>query len=150
MADAWFAAGLEAVFDGTIGDVASADIRFVLCATNTDVDTLDDAALLSDFTLDEYDGSGAPSSFAGRLALADETLTHDTGNNRLKFSNNGTNLTVSSVGAGTRANQLILVYWHNTSDADSVPLLRLDASWQGNGGDINMAEHADGLGYIQT
>lgn len=148
MADFIYAYGHLKCLDGTI-DLSSADIRIILVDTTTTADTEKDATAISDFTtLGEFDGSGAPSSFAGRIALGNETLAHLTASDRVKFGNGGTGLTVSSVSAGTNANQGIVVYYHDTNDAGSIPLAYLDASWQGNGGDITLTEHADGLFYF--
>ena len=138
-----------------LGDVHwdTDDIRFILVMTNTTADTERDKQKIGDFTtLDEFDGGGShPPSFANRENLLNQTFTVDEPNNRAEFS--ATNHTVSSIPAGTRAIQGIVVYFHVTNDAASVPLLWIDSGgfpFTANGGDLIFSWNAEGIGQITS
>ena len=138
--------------DIALGDVHfdTDDIRFIMCMTNTDADTNKDAATISALSLDEFDGGGShPPSFANRESLANQAVNEDTANDRAEFD--ADNHTVSSIPAGTRDIQGILVYQHNTNDADSVPLLWIDSGgypFTANGGDFINSWNAEGIAQI--
>ena len=151
MASFWYQAGMGQAFGGAI-DWVNDDIRIIWAMSNTTADTENSSRFVSDFsTLDEFDGSGYPSTFATRLALDNQTLTVDDPNRQVELD--ADNETVSTVGAGTRNVVGVVVYQHNTSDADSELLGYLDLSaatgngeeFNGNGGDITLAWDAEGL-----
>jgi hypothetical protein len=153
MADFAFTRGKR---DIALGDVHfdTDDIRVILCMTNTtatsDDGTGKDAATISAITLDEFDGGGShPPSFANRTALASEAVNEDTANNRAEFD--AANTTISTIPAGTRNIQGIIIYQHKTSDADSVPLLWIDSGgfpFTANGGDLVLSWNAEGIAQI--
>jgi hypothetical protein len=59
-----------------------------------------------------------------------------------------TDLTLSSIEAGLRPNASIVIYYHDTDDLTSVPIAVLPADFTGNGGDVVLQWHADGIFYI--
>jgi len=97
--------------------VTSHDVRAILVMTNTTVDTEIDAIdYIDDFTtLDEMDGANY-----ARAALANEAAAEDDTNDRGEFD--ADNITWTSLGAGTRAIQGVLLYEHVTNDTDSEPI----------------------------
>ena len=141
-----------------LGDVHwdTDDIRLILCMSLTTADTERDKAFIGDFTtLDEMDGDSdglaRPPVFGSRDALASETMTVDTANDRAEFD--AANFTISSLLAGTRAIQGIIVYFHVTNDAASVPLLWIDSGgfpFTANGGDLVFSWNAEGIGQITS
>ena len=152
MADFAYTYGLLAI---GLGDVHwdTDDIRFIMCMTNTTADTERDKDFIGSFsTLDEFDGGGShPPAFAAREALANEALTVDTANDRAEFD--ADNHTVSSLPAGTRDIQGIVVYWHSGSDAASIPLLWIDSGgfpFTANGGDLVLSWNAQGIAQITS
>lgn len=139
-----------------LGDVHfdTDDIRLIYCMTNTtatvDDGTGRDAATISAITLDEFDGGGShPPSFANREALANELVREETAQNRSEFD--ADDHTVTSIPAGSRNIQGIIVYQHKTSDADSVPLLWIDTGgfpFTANGGNLVMSWNLEGIAQI--
>ncbi len=95
----------------------TADMRVALLSTNTTADTQNDGiSFIADLTtLDEFDGAGYV-----RKALANEAVNLDDPNDRAEFD--ADNVTWSSLGAGTRSVQGLLLYVHVTNDADSIPV----------------------------
>ena len=139
-----------------LGDVHwdTDDIRFILCMSLTTADTERDKQKIGDFTtLDEFDGGGShPPSFANREQLLSTTMTVDEPNDRAEFKAAASH-TVSSIPAGTRAIQGIVVYFHVTNDAASVPLLWIDSGgfpFTANGGDLVLSWNAEGIGQITS
>lgn len=98
------------------------DVRAILVMTNTTVDTEISSSIefIDDFTtLDEFDGA----SYV-RKALADEAVTADDTNNLAEFS--AGDLLWTTLGAGTRNIQGVLLYDHITDDTDSEPIVYLE------------------------
>ena len=138
-----------------LGDVHwdTDDIRFIMVMTNTTADTERDKTFIDQFTtLDEFDGGGShPPSFANREALVNQAMAVDEPNDRAEFD--ADNHPVSSIPAGTRAIQGIIVYFHVTNDAASVPLLWIDSGgfpFTANGGDLVFSWNAEGIGQITS
>lgn len=144
MADVVYNNFMEELMKGTI-DLSTDDIRVRLCMTNTTCDTEEEVATLSGFTtLDTCDGSG----YADQ-ALANEAVSIDATNDRAKFDADDT--VFSSLGAGTRNTQGVLVYKFVTDDTDSIPLMWIDFANQvvHTGSDFTIAWNADGIGYME-
>ena len=150
MSDFGFTFGKQAIGRAAF-NLVSADIRFILCMTSTTATVNDgtgvDATFISGITLDEFDGGGShPPSFANRELLLGTEFDADTVNNRAEFS--ATNHTVSSIPAGTRPIQGIIVYYHVTNDAASIPLVWIDSGgfpFTANGGDLIFSWNAEGI-----
>lgn len=150
MADFAFTEGLH---NTLLGDMEwdAFDIRVALLMSNTtapvDDGTGRDAATLSAITLDEFDGAGY--SRSGDIGA---TLTKGTPNNTSKFD--AANITFSSISAGTRVIQAMLVYRHITNDTDAIPLLYIDSPaafpYTADGNDLVIAWHADGIMQLKT
>ena len=94
--------------------LAGADLRLALLMTNTTADTENDGIVNVDdiTTLDEFDGANYT-----RKALASEAVATDDANDRAGLD--AADVTWTALGAGTRSIAGVLVYDHNTSDADS-------------------------------
>jgi len=133
----------EQLLLGTI-DFSTDDIRVALLMTNTTADTEKSAATVAGFTTDDdFDGSGYT---AGGAALAGEAVSEDGANNRGEFD--ATDLTFSSLGAGTRNIQGALVYKFVTSFSASIPIAWIDTGGfpvTANGGDITITWNAEGI-----
>lgn len=127
-------------------DLATADMRGILCMTNTTADTERDAAIefVDDIgTLDECDGANYV-----RKALASEAVTIDDAEDEVEFD--ATDVTWTALGVGTRQWAGILWYQHVTNDADSMPVF-----WQefaspvtGDGTDFTVQFDAEGLAKL--
>jgi len=121
---------------------AGIDLRGVLVMTNTTCDTEKNVSTFADFTTpDVCDGSG----------YADQTITGeasewDSSNDRTEI--HADNFTYSSLGAGTRQNQaLVVIDWQGTRDS-SYPVAYYDTGgfpFDGNGGDVTIQVNAQGL-----
>jgi len=105
-------------------DLTADDIRVLLVASNSAYDpgnTSEDPATLSAMNGGagiagvEFDGSGY-----SRKALASETVTEDGTNEKATFD--ATDVTWTSLAAGTYAIEGALVYKQVTSDSDHIPL----------------------------
>lgn len=95
---------------------SSETIKAALVMTNTTADTEEDVANVAAFsTLDECDGSGY-----ARQTLGTKTITNDTTNDRTVFD--AADPTFSSLGAGTRSTQGVLIIQDTGSDATSIPI----------------------------
>ena len=133
----------EQLLLGTI-DFSADDIRVALLMTNTTADTEKGAATIAGYTtVDDFDGSGYT---AGGAALAGEAVAEDTGNNRGEFD--ATDLTFSSLGAGTRQIAGALVYKFVTNFNSSIPIAWIDTGGfpiTANGGDITLQWNAEGI-----
>ena len=153
MADFAFTFGKQALGRGVF-NLVSADIRFILCMTQTTATVNDgtgvDAATISAITLDEFDGgANHPPSFANRELLLGTEFDADTANNRAEFD--ATNHTVASIPAGTRDIKGIIVYYHVTNDAASIPLVWIDSGgfpFSANGGSLVLSWNAEGIFQI--
>ena len=123
----------------------SSDIRVLLVMANTTADTDQDAATISAFgTLDEYDGA----SYV-RKTLAGLATNEDDPNNRAEMD--ATDITWSTLGAGTRQAQAMVVYKFVTNDTDSIPILFIDSGgfpFTGSGLDAVVTWNAEGIGQL--
>lgn len=129
---------------GTVNLNGGDDIRVMILMTNTSAPTDEDAATISAITtLDKHDGAGYVNK-----SLANEIMNTDLPNNRGEFD--ADNLTWTSLGAGTRAIQALLVFKFITSEALSLPLFYLDtpAPPNSNGGDWTAGWSAEGIAQI--
>lgn len=123
---------------------AGADHRLILVMTNTTTDTEDDVEFVGSYTtLDEYDGGSRPPAFGSRDAPNTPVVTEDLPGNAAYLDAGDEVLT--SVSAGTRANQGILIYEHITNDAASRGIVYIDASFTGNGGNVTLQFNASGI-----
>ena len=120
------------------------DFRVALVMTNTTADTERDAATIDAFTtLDEMDGANY-----ARVAISGEEVNEDTGNDRAEFDDDDSNVTFSSLGAGTRQVQGAVVLRHITDDTDSVPVCWIDTGgfpFTANGSDVVIQFNAEGI-----
>lgn len=116
MASHVFNAAKTRLWNGTI-DLDTHDIRAKLLMTNTTADTeVDTVVFVGDLTtLDLMDGANYVDK-----ALANEACATDDGNDRSEFD--ADDITWSSLGAGSRSVQGLLLYKFVTNDADS-PLI---------------------------
>jgi len=97
--------------------VTGADIRAIMCMTNTTADTVKDAMnFVSNLTLDEADATGY-----ARVALGSEASNVDDANDRAEFDSNDISYTSLS-GDASRAYQGVVLIKFVTNDADSVPI----------------------------
>lgn len=96
--------------------VESADLRAILCMSNSNAGSLTDTAIanVNDITLDELDGTGY-----AREALTTIAVNLDDANNRAEID--ADDLAFGALGAGTRTVIGVLIYRHVTNDADSIP-----------------------------
>ena len=153
MSDFGFTFGKQAIGRAAF-NLVSADIRIILCMTSTTATVNDgtgvDATFISGITLDEFDGGGShPPSFANREVLAGTEFDADTANNRAEFT--ATNQTISSIPAGTRDIKGVIVYYHVTNDAASIPLVWIDSGgfpFSANGGSLVLSWNAEGIFQI--
>lgn len=124
-------------------DLDTQDIRVILCMTNTTADTLQDANVVNDVALDEYDGSGYT-----RATLTGEAVNQDDPNNRSEFDANDFTFG-SAVGAGTRSAQGMVLYRHVDGTAANDQLIAwIDSGgfpFAGNGGAVNCTINVEGL-----
>ncbi len=122
---------------------AGADIRAILVMANTTADTEQDAEFVGDITtLDEMDGAGY-----ARVALANQVVTEDAGNNRAEFSCDA--FTWAALGAGARQVVGMVLYQHvGVDDASNPVLAYIDTGgfpFAANGCDVTITPSADGL-----
>lgn len=138
MADVSFNNGMEQILKGAI-DFSSDDIRIALLMTNTTPDA-DDNVPNDIATLDEFDGANYV-----RKALASETVTQDDANNRAEFD--AADVTFSSLGAGTRAIEGILIYKHVGTDANHILLFwkELGSTFTPSGNDVILNWDTQGI-----
>ena len=120
------------------------DMRVMLVMTNTTADTDQDAATISAITtLDEFNGSGYISP---GLALSGETVQQQDVNDRSIFT--ASNLTFSTLGAGTRQIQGAVLFKFISGTATSMPVAFIDSGGfpiTANGGDIAIQWNAAGI-----
>lgn len=127
-------------------DFVADDIRFVLCMTNTDADTLRDAVdACSDLALDEFDGSGYSS---GGIALGSQAVNVDDANDRAEID--AADPTPVAYGSGTREIEGILVISFITNLSASLPAHFLDfaPNKDPDGSDFSIVINAEG--FIQA
>jgi hypothetical protein len=102
-------------------DLNADSMRLILCMTNTTADTDIDADNTSSYTLDEMDGANY-----ARQTLANIAVNVDDANDRAEFD--ADDVSIASLGNGTRAMQGYLIHEHITNDAASFPFLWNDFS----------------------
>lgn len=147
MADVVFNIAKKMLLDATL-DLDTDTLKAVLVMTNTTADTEIDADTVSAITtLDEYDGSGFTWGHGntGRKTVGSKTVTVDDTDDEGVFDSTA-DITWSSLGAGTRANQgMLLIREGTTNDTDAIPIAFFDASFTGNGGDVTIQFNAEGI-----
>lgn len=125
-------------------DLDGADIRAILCMSNTTADSENDAIdFVGDLTtLDECDGANYV-----RKALANEAVTVVDASDLAKWLSDA--IVWSTLGVGTRQTQGILFYKHVTNDADSPVIGYLDftGAVTHDGTDFTVTPHANGWFY---
>lgn len=89
--------------------------------TNTTADTDVDADNTGDYTLDEMDGANY-----ARQALGNEAVNVDDSNDRAEFD--AEDVSIASLGNGTRQMQGALIHEHITNDAGSFPFVYVEFS----------------------
>lgn len=125
-------------------DLNSDDMRVVLCMTNTTTDTENDAIVnTSNFTtLDEMDGANY-----ARQALVNEAVVVDDANDRAEFD--ADDVTINSLGNGTRQIQTILIHEHIVNDAGSFPFCVHDITTINPGGaNFTIQWNAEGIAQL--
>lgn len=126
-------------------DVESADIRALLCMTNTTADTDRDAQHMSDITtLDEFNGAGYTAA-----TLTGVAVTVDTVNDLARIDCDDFTFG-SSVSAGTRSIQGILLKVRvDGTSANDYPLAWIDTGanfpFAADGSEIDFAANASGV-----
>ena len=135
----------RALGEGEIDLNATDDIRAILVMgsttfdTDTDIDTMGAVG-----TADYYDGTNHDTT--NGHALSGETLGEDAPNSRAEFD--GTDLTFSSLGAGTGNAVGMVIFKWITNLASSMPIAYIDTGgfpFNGNGGDVVIAWNAEGI-----
>ena len=121
------------------------DLRVMLVMTNTTADTEFNVNTISGFTtLDEMDGANY-----ARIALSGEVVNEDVANNRAEFD--ASDVTWTSLGAGTRQVQALILYKHVGADSSNVPIAFIDTGgfpFSANGGNVTIQWNADGIVQI--
>lgn len=143
MASFWYTPAKQKLAKGD-ADFDTLDVRAILCMTNTNADTAQDAATLTAIGgYDEYDGSGY-----SRPDLGASTITQDDGNDRSEIDY-GDFTFGSTVAAGTRNAQGMIIYVHvDGTDGNDWPVAWIDTGgfpFAGNGGAVNVTVNAEGL-----
>ncbi len=128
------------------------DPRLILTMSNTTADTDEDAVTIFAIgNLDEFDGTGYPTTFATRSALANEVVIV---NNALdRAEGDADDFVWSSLGAGLRQAAGIIVYDHVTADTDSVPWLWFDSGgfpFTANGSNVTVEWNPIGVAIVQN
>lgn len=125
-------------------NLSSDDIRIWPLMTNTTVDTERDAIeTFGDFsTVDEFDGANYTS---GGLALDSQAINIDDANDRAEFD--AADVTVSSLGAGTRDIQGVCVGKFDANTAGSMPLhwLEFSVNKKPDGSDFTFQFNVEGI-----
>lgn len=121
-------------------DLNADDMRLILCMTNTTADTDVDADNTGSYTLDEMDGTNY-----ARQALANEAVNVDDTNDRAEFD--ADDVSIASLGNGTRQMQGALIHEFITNDAASFPLCFIEFSSTINpgGSTFTIAFNAEGI-----
>ena len=124
-------------------DLNADDMRLILVMTNTTADTDVDADNTGTYTLDEMDGTNY-----ARQALANEAVNVDDTNDRAEFD--ADDVSISSLGNGTRQMQGALIHEHITNDAGSFPFVFVEFSSTINpgGSNFSVAWSAEGIAQL--
>lgn len=124
-------------------DEAGDDMRLVLCMTNTTADTDVDSDNTGDYTLDEMDGANY-----ARQTLDNQVVNTDDANDRAEFD--ADDVSIASLGNGTRQMQGALIHEHITNDAGSFPLAWIEFSSTINpgGSTFTISWNAEGIVQI--
>src|SRR5512138_1026549 len=121
---------------------AGADVRLILCMSNTTADSENDGIVYVDdiTTLDEFDGAKH-----SRKALASGSVSKDDGNDRGEFD--AADVTYAALGAGTRDIVGILAYEHVNDDTDSLVGIWFEFSSPKtpDGSDFTLQWNAEGI-----
>ena len=140
MANQWYLPAAQKLVKGEL-DFDLADLRVMLCMSNTTADTERNVSTLSGFTtLDKYDGSGYTDIDLGGVAIA-----IDAANSRVEIDyTDGT--FGAAVGAGTRQWVGLLFYVRvDGTTANDYPVAWVDLTANnGNGGAVNLTVNAEG------
>lgn len=140
MANQWYLPAAQKLAKGDL-DLDTADLRVMLCMSNTTADTERNVSTLSGFTtLDEYDGSGY-----SRYDLGASSIAIDAGNSRVEIDY-GDGTFGAAVGAGTRQWVGMLFYINvDGTNANDWPVAWADLTANnGNGGAVNITVNAEG------
>lgn len=130
-------------------DMHTSGDRFdiLLCMTNTDADTTEDAATIAALSLDEYDGD----NYARKTpTVGNYTFNQDTGNDRAEWDNSD-DVVWTALGQGTRAVEgaLVVKYVDGTND---IPILWITsggiAGFEGNTGNFTVQWNAQGIAQV--
>ncbi len=124
-------------------DLNSDDLRLILLMTNTTADTDVDADNTGDYTLDEMDGANY-----ARQALDNEAVNVDDANDRAEFD--ADDVSIASLGNGTRQMQGALIHEHITNDAGSFPFVYVEFSSTINpgGSTFSISWNAEGVAQL--
>ena len=151
MADFAYTEALDALGKKLVGWTTD-DARLILCMSNTTADTDEDAANVDAVTtLDEFDGTGYPTTFATRSALADEVIVKNVSLDRAEWD--ATDFVWSSLGSGARQAAGIMVYKHLTSDTLSTPWFWFDSGgfpFTANGSNVTVQWNSVGVALVQN
>lgn len=141
MPDFWYTPAKQRLAKADL-DFDLADLRAILCMSNTTAVTQEDAATLSAITtLDEFNGAGY-----SRLDFTGITVVQDNAANRSEIHvADGT--FGAAVSAGTRNIIGLLYYVHVDGTAvNDYPVAWKDLTpFNANGGAINFSQNAEGL-----
>lgn len=124
-------------------DLNSDDLRLLLLMTNTTADTDVDADNTGNYTLDEMDGANY-----ARQALGNEAVNVDDSNDRAEFD--ADDVSIASLGNGTRQMQGALIHEHITNDAGSFPFVYVEFSSTINpgGSTFSIAWNSEGIAQL--
>lgn len=149
MADFMYTIAKQMLGRGDLDMHTSGD-RFdiILCSTNTDADTLEDAATVAALALDEYDGA----NYARKTpTAANFTFNQDTGNDRGEWDNSD-DVVWTALGAGARALAGALVVQYVDGAGADIPVLWIEsggiATFNGNTGSFTIQWNAQGIAQI--
>lgn len=146
MANRIFNEAKRAIAAGEIDFDAPNDFRCVLVMTNTTFDTDYDINTLGAAGTPDY-CDGANHDSTNGHALAAETIAEVTGvSGYAKMT--ATNLTFTALGVGTRQNQALILFKWVTNIGSSIPIAFIDTGgfpFDGNGGDVTISWHANGV-----
>lgn len=145
MASLVFNRAKKEIADGTI-DLLSDTLKIMLVDSGYSPDA-DDEFVNDGAAANELSGTGYASGFAGagRKTIGNKSIAADDANDRAEFDSTD-DQTWSSIDAGTAA--AMVLYKHNTSDADSVVIAYIDTGGfpvVTNGGDLTIQWNAEGI-----